>query len=559
MKKFIALLIFLSLSLPAFSQVENVPITNPVFEFLKEMKVKRVLSGYDDGYINLARYEVSDFLEKINKKRTELSGTEKDLLDKYRVEFIPSLENKDNTFYFFNDTMSFKKRLNNAFSDKNKHLYHFKRDKNNLVLEFVGNVFVGKEIKPEIKHNTLIMDGGLRGRGTLLGHLGFLVSFNKGVAIGQESTALMVFPHLKTDFKFQENAEKQRDYGFQYAYVKYATKPVEDLDISVQLGREKVMLGHGYGDKFLFSNNAPDMDFLKLQIKYGALEFMHLHASMPGQFLPDREDRYTKYFATNRLNVNLRDFVNFGLGEVIIYNGRIDFAYLNPLLVYLEAEKNLQDRDNKNFFIDFQTNFIKGLEFSGTYYLDDDQSFASFFGKTSIDQKIGYQIGAMAYEPLGLKDLSLYLEYTKIRPYVYSHYDIKDNYTSQGIILGHQLGPNADEIFAGLDYNLSYKVRFSADYRYRRKGSNILDDAGNVIKNVGSDVFFTYRPGIDDPDATFLEGDRINTNMINLALRFQIIRNFWFTLEYSYMIEDYVAKGYKNETSFAAFRMNVDY
>lgn len=559
MKKFITVFLFLCFSIPVLSQVENVPVTNPVYEFLKEMKVKRVISGFDDGYINLARYEISDFLEKANERRNALSVTERELLDRYRVEFISEFQNRENTFYLFNDTMSFNKRLYNSFSDKNKHLYHFKKGNNNITLEFLGNVFVGKEIKPEIKHNSLIMDGGLRGRGTLLEHLGFLISFNKGVMIGQESTALMVFPHLKTDFKFQEKREKQRDYGFQYGYLKYATKPVEDLDISVQLGREKVTLGHGYGDKFLFSNNAPDMDFLKLQIKYGALQFMHLHASMPGQFFENREERYTKYFATNRLNINLKNFINFGFGEVVIYNGRIDFAYLNPFLLYLEAEKNLQDRDNKNFFLDFQTNFIKGIEITGTYYLDDDQGFASFFGKTSIDQKIGYQIGAMAYEPLGISDLSLYLEYTKIRPYVYSHYDIKDNYTSQGIILGHQLGPNADEIFAGLDYNLSYKIRLSADYRYRRKGSNVLDDAGNVIKNVGSDVFFTYRPGIDDPDATFLEGERINTNMINLALRFQIIRNIWFTLEYSYMVEDYVAKRYKKETSFAALRMNIDY
>ncbi len=559
MKNILTFVLFISITFPVLSQVENVPVTNPVYEFLKEMKVKRIISGFDDGYINLARYEVSDFLEKANEKRNELSVTEKELLDRYRIEFIPELQNRENTFNIFNDTMSFKKRLNNIFSDKSKHIYNFKRDKNNFTLEFIGNLFVGKEIKPEIKYNALVMDGGLRARGTLLEHFGFLISFNKGVTIGQESTALMLFPHLNTDYKFQEKREKQRDYGFQYGYLKYSTKPLDDLDISVQLGREKVMLGHGYGDKFLFSNNAPDMDFLKLQVKYGVLQFMHLHASMPGQFFQNREERYTKYFATNRLNINLKNFINFGFGEVVIYNGRIDFAYLNPFLLYLEAEKNLQDRDNKNFFLDFQTNFIKGFEITGTYYIDDDQGFASFFGKTSIDQKIGYQIGAMAYEPLGLKDLSLYLEYTKIRPYVYSHYDIKDNYTSQGVILGHQLGPNADEIFTGLDYNLSHKVRLSADYRYRRKGSNILDDAGNIIKNVGSDVFFTYRPGIDDPDATFLEGDRINTNIINISLRFQIIRNFWFTLEYSYMIDDYVAKRYKKETSFAAFRMNIDY
>ena len=82
---FFLLFMFVSFSI---AQEENVELSNPVYEFLKDMNVKGIYAGYDDANPNLSRAEVSSFLKNIELKKQELSSSEKSLLEKYKIEFI---------------------------------------------------------------------------------------------------------------------------------------------------------------------------------------------------------------------------------------------------------------------------------------------------------------------------------------------------------------------------------------------------------------------------------------------------------------------------------------
>ncbi|MBN1632930.1 MAG: hypothetical protein JW917_02045 [Ignavibacteria bacterium] len=559
MKKLFALIFLLSINCSAYSQIENAPLSYPIYEFIKEMTVKKVIYGYDDGNSNLSRGEIIDYLREIRNNLNELSSTEKKLLSKYEIEFIPEKQNDENSLVIFDGKGKFINKIKEAFSDKFKQVYKFEKGDNNLYVNFIGNVFAGKELKPFIKHNAAVMDGGLRIRGTLFGHLGYYLSFSKGAIFGQGDIAQLIYPDLKYDFKFNENTEKLKNYDFTNAYLKYGLKPADNMDLTIQLGREKITYGLGYGSRLFLSGETPDMDFLKLNFKYGVLNYSYFHASTVGDFNIDRDKRYTKYFVANRLMIAIKDVLNFSLAESIIYNGRIDFAYLNPVLFYAFAEKSLQDRDNKNFSVDLQTKFLKNAEFSFSSLIDDDELFAFMSGKTDHTEKIGYQIGGFFYEPFGLKNLSLSLAYTKIRPYVYSHYDEKNAYTAYGVNLGHRIGPNTDEIYSSASYNISNWGRIEMEYRFIRKGNNVYDESGNLVKNVGGDISVPFRDGIDDDYAPFLDGVRVNSNVVDIGFRFQIIQNITFWLKYIYRIDNNITKNLKNDVSFAFFRMNVDY
>lgn len=559
MKKLFIILFLICTSYNAYTQVENAPLSYPIYEFIKEMTVKKVIYGYDDGNSNLSRGEIINYLNEIRSNETQLSKTEKNLLSRYEIEYIPEKQNDKNSLVIFDGKDNAAKKFKEAFSNKFKEVYKYEKGDNNLHLNFIGNVFAGKEFKPYSKHNAEIMDGGFRARGTLFGHLGYYLSFNKGMIIGQEDIALLIYPALKSDFKFNENSEKVRNYDFTNAYLKYSVKPADNMDLNIQLGREKITYGFGYGNRLFLSGETPDLDFVKLNFKYGVLNYSYTHASSAGDYNTDREKRYTKYFVANRLMIAIKDVLNFSLAESIIYNGRIDFAYLNPILFYGFAEKSLQDRDNKNFSIDLQTKFLKNAEFSFSSFLDDDEGFALLTGKTDHKEKIGYQIGGFFYEPVGLPNLSVSLAYTKIRPYVYSHYDEKNTYTAYGINLGHRIGPNADEIYSALAYNISDWGRLDLEYRFIRKGNNVYDESGMLIKNVGSDISIPFRDGIDDDYAAFLDGERVNSNEINIGFRFQIIQNFTFWLKYIYRIDYNITKDSNSDVSFAFIRMNVDY
>ena len=86
--KIIAFYLLFFITGTVFSQQENVPLENPVYDFLKIMSVKKVIGSINDDNPNMSRMEVAEFVNQISIKENQLSKTEKELYDKYRIEFI---------------------------------------------------------------------------------------------------------------------------------------------------------------------------------------------------------------------------------------------------------------------------------------------------------------------------------------------------------------------------------------------------------------------------------------------------------------------------------------
>ncbi|MGV8018075.1 MAG: hypothetical protein AB2L26_07795 [Ignavibacteria bacterium] len=72
-------------------------------------------------------------------------------------------------------------------------------------------------------------------------------------------------------------------------------------------------------------------------------------------------------------------------------------------------------------------------------------------------------------------------------------------------------------------------------------------------------MLYAFRDEIDNPDAPFLDGERVNTHNIGLTFRFIPIRNYTFTLSYVYNLDDNITKGVKKDFSYAFARMNIIY
>ena len=113
---FIFVLFFYCLN--AFPQVENVPLSNKVYDFLKQMSVKKIIPSINDDDPNLSRREVADFLNQVDSKSIELSNTEEKLLNKYKIEFVPGEMNRENTSVMFDRKESFLKRFGEIFTKK---------------------------------------------------------------------------------------------------------------------------------------------------------------------------------------------------------------------------------------------------------------------------------------------------------------------------------------------------------------------------------------------------------------------------------------------------------
>ncbi|MBW7842737.1 MAG: hypothetical protein PHY57_00240 [Ignavibacterium sp.] len=555
-KQLIIFVIFLAFQINA--QVETVPLKNGVYLFLKEMKVKGILDYIREDDPVLSRFEVKNLLNEISKHKIDLSNTELKLLDKYLFEFSESID-PDTTTQLFNPQQSSSSDLEKNYFDKIKYLYAYKGSDANFYLDLLGDFYHGQDFSQTSAVNSNLFDIGFRLRGTIFNHLGYSLTAIKGGGSGNRAFAEIIEPKLLSNYKWVESIENIDNYDFTFGYLKYYSEPAENMHLSVQLGREDITLGYGYGSKLLLSGDNPAMDFIKFNFDYGIVSISSLHASTTGYFHPDRSKDHTKFFAFNHLKLKFDNLFDIGIGESIIYSGRgLDISYLTPVGFYKFIEMSIQDRDNGSIYFDLQTKFLKNLELQGTFFLDED-ILSNLAELDKYTNKTAYQLGAFWYQPIGINDLSLILEYTRIRPYVYTHYDIKNNYTAFGANLGHRIGPNSDEIMIQSNYNFNEWIRLSAEYRYQREGENIYDDNGGLIKNVGGDIAVSHGYILESEKAYFLDGERVNTNFLKLAIKIEPIRGFFFDLSYNYLKRENLAKHLSSNQNFALLKFTFEY
>lgn len=555
LKKYLLLILVIFIQLSLIAQEDNLPDEHRVYSFLKEMRVKNVLEYYRDDFQVLSRSQILSHLNEIEKKKDYLSNTEIKLLNKFKEELSDDLSTQKSSQFLFPEK-NYLNSLSNVFSEKKKYLLAFKDEQNSIFLEGIGHLYHGHLFNPKPTTNSNLFDGGFRLRGTVFENLGYNLTVIKGGVSGNSFLAEKLEPRLLSNFKWVEKLENIGNYGFTYGYLRYLVKPLPEMNISFQIGREDIKLGYGYGSKLIISGNNPTLDFINFNFDYGIFHITSIHASTVGEFLPKREDRFTKYLAMHKFKLAFEKF-EFGIGEAMVYSGRgLELGYLSPIAFYKFVEMEIQDRDNGNVFLDFKTNSIDNLEIQGTFFLDENilsnlQDFDRYTNKTA------YQIGAFWYQPFDIDDLSFICEYTKIRPYVYSHINPKNTYTSFGQNLGHRIGPNADELFFRIIYNLNEKVRINGDFSFIRKGKNIFDSNGNLVRNVGGDVFLSHPDFMPNKTALFLDGDRWNYTFYSFGLLYEPFNEIIFEVNFNFEIAKQLSTKFEEKYSFGKFKMKL--
>jgi hypothetical protein len=532
----------------AYSQVELVSASHPVYDFLKRMQLIGIIKEYNSSLIPISRSEVSLYLKKIESSE-HLSRTDKKILEDYKIEFE----------YEMNNTLKNSTSIDKKFDDvsffgnkKQKYLYNYADSNATLFIGFLSDLSYRSSQNNLGNHSIVLGDLGLKFRGTLYNKIGYSVELVGGQKLHGQNSDLIFAVENDPILKANTNFISGNNY-FDYfnGYFKYQVK---NNWFSLTLGREAINCGFGYIDKLFLSNNTVPIDFLKLDLNYKKINYTFTYGSIKGDSLGT--DLKSKNIAFHRLNVRFSDVFKMGYYEaVIMSNNPFSFVYFNPISFITSADLNTgakeTSKNNTLMGFDFEINPIKNVAFQGSLLIDDI-NFSTMFKNdyTSNENKIGYQAGTIWTNAFQIPEIDLTIEYTRLNPFIYSHRSNKDSYTNWGLSLGHALPPNSDEIAVKLNYNISNRIKFNLLYQFQRSAQGIYYDStikriinygGNINRGEGDYLI----------NNTFLLGDRINRNIFTAHLILEPINQYLieFFYQYRYINLIYLSK-YNREYYF---------
>jgi hypothetical protein len=554
MKLLTLLFLIIFLQIANFSQVENIPADNYVYDYLKVLSVKGIITGYDDIVLPLSKRAITNFLAEAERKTILLSENERNLLNKIKIK-LDLKEN--NTSVLFTDV--FPSGLNLFLSkDRAKYFYSYKDSTLSLYLNpIIENKFIYSR---DISSSANLFNIGGKLFGSYSDWFGFYVSASNGTQTGDRSVA-QLDPAVNQSYTFNHTGINYFDNTEGYARI-------EKGKIALEIGRERILWGRGI-NKIFISKNAPIFDFLKFNASLGIFSFDFLHGWLIQPVTQNLDsvlnsyvkNKSSKYIAISRIGISPSNNLSFGISQVIIYANRpIELAYMNPFIFFESAQRSLNDLDNSFLAFDGKFRIINGVEISSVINFDDIKfNTIGTEGFGSIQTRYTWQTNLVISNPLLPENLSANLDYLIIRPYVNSHYGIGESftYTNNGYLLGPNVQPNSIQISLRLNYIINPDLMFSAGYDNIIHGGNIYDSHGNLVKNVGGDIFQYFRLG-DARKTHILEGTLDVTNKISFNLEYEFTLGFYLGLQYDYISFNKSGFDGKKENNFwGVFRYNI--
>lgn len=230
-----------------------------------------------------------------------------------------------------------------------------------------------------------------------------------------------------------------------------------------------------------------------------------------------KKDRLTKYATFHYLGWNATKRINIGLFESIVWQGSdstrhrgYDVNYLNPVMFFRPTEYSLGSSDNAFVGLSFKLKLFKRQQVYGQVLLDEFLLHEVLAQNGWWGNKQALQGGFKCFDLFKIPRLNFQTELNYIRPYVYSHGSVQQNYGQLNQPLAHPLGANLTESVSFLNYRVK-RFFLEAKFQYCEYGA---DSAGT---DYGNDPFISYtnRPA----DYGNFTGQGFHTRLINAGIR----------------------------------------
>ncbi|MBU1920103.1 capsule assembly Wzi family protein, partial [bacterium] len=325
--------------------------------------------------------------------------------------------------------------------------------------------------------------------------------------------------------------KSETSYDISESLIQYYGK-----DLAITAGRGRHQWGPAqYGGLFL-NGYAPPFDYVRFDGIFErrdnpwALYYTFLHgfleSTTPAETLytlPDGRARTInsqKYISAQRVEIRPAANVIFGFSQGVIYGDRgLQLSYLTPLNWLYSVQHSNDDKDNLLLAADFKWRPIAGLKLYGELLMDDVVVGDLF--KSTGNNKSAYTVGMHGIVPRPFwEKFDGRVEYTKIRPFVYTHFFETNTYSHWTSPLGYTREPNSEFITTEVRGTF-YPVQVTLHYSRQNHGANYYTHDGSFV-NVGGDINI---PGFEgnDQEYPFLAGEFERTTRKGVRVTWEVL------------------------------------
>ncbi|MCX7987711.1 MAG: hypothetical protein N2662_12310 [Bacteroidales bacterium] len=280
--------------------------------------------------------------------------------------------------------------------------------------------------------------------------------------------------------------------------------------IQLNGGYGKKHWGDGYRSLWL-SDYSAYYPYVQLKVNFWRIEYHILWAYLRDIDTQAKNTTFLdKYGVFHFFDFKPSSRLSFGFFESIIWwsndantHRGIDPSYLNPVIFFRPVEYAMHSPDNANLGLHGTLRLWKKTILYQQLFIDDLSI------KKIIDQpqwwgnKYGILAGVKFYQLMGIPGLYVQIEYSRVRPFTYSHSSSALNYGTNYQPLGHPLGANFYEYLTVLRYRKgSWSILSKCSWAVQGRDTS-------TFKNIGQNIYRSYlqRSTINN-EAPFLQGQK---------------------------------------------------
>ncbi len=299
------------------------------------------------------------------------------------------------------------------------------------------------------------------------------------------------YDHLDRQFKAKLPSDMPQ------AYLSYSGE-----HFGMLLGRNAMQWGPGKSGNLILGARQPSMNIVSAWAKIGFLKGYTLSSKL------NSYDGMESNFSASRLVISINKDISLALNQSVIYSGDkrgFELYYLTPSFIYYFSQFGFtQYNETENTFVgaDGEWRINKMVRTYFEFLADDFQVDRDATSRTT-QNAIAWLIGVDC--PEVYKKTGFAAEFVHINSYVYKHMGGWPTHyiaNSHGGVLGHELGPDAEELNLWLTNRVSDHLSLGLAYNLKRLG-----DLNNI-----------YGPwdGFGKADANIPHGRVENTHTVSV-------------------------------------------